>query len=1604
STRKWYLESYLKAPNAGGGDNFGWASAISEDTVVVGAPNEDNAQTTITNGPMVDAETGTAIDSGAAYVFKRTGDSWVQEAYLKAPNTFAGNRFANTVAISGDTIVIGSAFESSSQATITNGPTASANQSLSSSGAAYVFKRTGTTWTQEAYLKAPNPDSGDMFGANYYQGVVAISGDTIVAGAWGEDNSQTTIRNGTFDGADLGNAPDSGAAYVFKRTGNTWANEAYLKAPNAGAGDRFGKSVGISGDTIVVGAWNEGNSQTTISNGTFTGPDIGTAATSGAAYVFKRTGNTWANEAYLKAPNNSPGILFSWGLTISGDTIVVGANCESSSQTSITNGATANFDDSLYKSGAAYVFRRYGNTWTNEAYLKAPNAYMNSFFGDRVNLAGDTLVVGHFGDVSSQSTITHGPTVGMDRTLVDAGGVHVFKRTGTTWSYEAYLKPPNPDKNDWFGYSVGISGDSIVVGVPNEDSSQNTITSGASILDNNDLSNSGVVFVFKRNPKEGLTPLITDLSPRSFPLSGGGQMIIQGSGFQKGATVTISGTPCDNVFYQDYSELQCTIPPGSFAGPNSIAVTNPSGATTSDSMLFSYIGDPNALMSSGNSNTSIHLSWNPAGGSTRAYQVAYQSGNSAPTTCSNGTVIDESTVGAATSYTVSGLTAGTRYSFRVCAVDASGVLGSGITSSSFPQAPEPTSLAAAGSSTTQIALSWASGGTGTNQYQIAYQTGATAPADCFSGTVTKASTQGSTTTRTIGNLTAGTQYSFRVCAANADGFLSPGVTVSAYPSAPAVTGLTTIGASTTSITLTWTSGGVGTNQYQIAYQTGSSAPANCSSGTTVSASTVGSATSYTVSSLSAGTTYAFRVCATNTNGTFSTSVTAVGYPLAPNPSNFSVAAGSTSAVNLSWTSGGTGTSKYQIAYQSGATAPSDCSSGFVIPFSIVNTSTSFAIFGLTAGTNYSFRVCSTNGGNNLNSGVTVSGSPSSDGGSDISTFTSAGESSTSIALTWTSPSAASYQLAYRSGSTPPTSCASATGITTLDVGTVNSYTINSLTAGTQYSFRVCVRTSPGVFSAGATARSYPRAPEPNLSGTVGTSANQIKLTWTSGGTGTNQYQIAYQTGAVAPATCSAGTVIAASTVNNSLNYTIGSLIEGSQYSFRLCSTNLDGTLSTGVSSSAYPLATNVTSLTATGTSTSQIQLGWASGGLGTSQYQIAYKTGGTAPANCTTDTVISSGVVTNLTTYTVTGLSAGTQYAFRVCATNTDGTLSTGTTVTGYPAAPEPTGLTALPSYAGNIRLSWSSGGAGTNQYQIAFQSGAEAPADCTTGTILTASTVKNATTYDVGLSNGSTLFLLFSRTLYSFRVCATNSSGKLTSGITVSAYPPDNNLVGSILISEGTEYTSNPLVTLTLAALGGDQMYVTTMVGCLTGGTWEPFNSRKLWNLTSLNGINRLYVKYLDSAGNQSPCYGDSIVHDDTPPVTPVLSINGGASSTNSVLVDLSITATDLPAEMYVTNSPGCVDGGTWESFSSAKTAWVLNQMNSAASVFVKTRDMALNESVCATANINHDNQAPTLSSISITPVSPSSSATPTVQFDLSESATVTLYNGGSCSTAISA
>ena len=347
----WNQQTYLKASNTDAGDDFGIPVALSGDTLVVGAALEDSNATGV-NSTQTD---NSATDSGAVYVFTRSGATWSQQAYLKASNTGTGDWFGYSVALSGDTLAVGALQEDSNATGVSTTAPTTAGSGATESGAVYVFTRSGATWSQSAYLKASNTGAGDWFGHS-----VALSGDgdTLAVGALREDSNVTGVSTTAPTTAGSG-ATESGAVYVFTRDGGTWSQSAYLKASNTGAGDWFSHTVALSGDgdTLVVGAIKEDSNATGVSTTAPTTAGSG-ATESGAVYVFTRSGATWSQSAYLKASNTGAGDWFSRSIALSGNRLAVGVSLEDSNATGVSTTAPTTAGSGASDSGAVYVVQR----------------------------------------------------------------------------------------------------------------------------------------------------------------------------------------------------------------------------------------------------------------------------------------------------------------------------------------------------------------------------------------------------------------------------------------------------------------------------------------------------------------------------------------------------------------------------------------------------------------------------------------------------------------------------------------------------------------------------------------------------------------------------------------------------------------------------------------------------------------------------------------------------------------------------------------------------------------------------------------------------------------------------------------------------------------------------------------------------------------------------------------------------------------------------------------------------------------------------------------------------------------------------------------------
>jgi hypothetical protein len=482
------LQAYVKPSNTTVFPDllsFGQAVAVDGDTLVVGA--SDPSCATSVNGNQTDHN---CPGAGAVYVFTRTGGTWSQQAYLKASNTESLDGFGASVSLSGDTLAVGAPHEFSCAPGVNGNQ---ADNSCTGAGAVYVFTRSGSTWSQQAYVKASNMNAQDLFGWS-----VSLNGNTLAVGAPNEQSCAIGINGNQFDNGcgDQGNG--AGAAYIFTRTDNVWTQEAYVKASNTRIGHAFGIRVSLDGNTLAVGAPGEDSCATGIDGD----QSNSSCHSAGAAYVYTRTAGVWTQQAYVKASNTDPhpffGDVFGINVALNGDTLVVGARFEASCAVGLNGNQLEN---GCGGSGAVYIIARTNTRWSQVAYVKpiAPSVTTSVAreFGRGLTFDGTTLAVGSVDDTCARG---FNPTPGSND-CPQSGAVYLFSRTATSWAQRAYVKATNTEAGDNFGMpGLAIDGNSLAVGAPGEQSC-------ATGIDGNQNDNGcGVIMVQAPGPFPELVP------------------------------------------------------------------------------------------------------------------------------------------------------------------------------------------------------------------------------------------------------------------------------------------------------------------------------------------------------------------------------------------------------------------------------------------------------------------------------------------------------------------------------------------------------------------------------------------------------------------------------------------------------------------------------------------------------------------------------------------------------------------------------------------------------------------------------------------------------------------------------------------------------------------------------------------------------------------------------------------------------------------------------------------------------------------------------------------------------------------------------------------
>ena len=359
-------EFKLRANDADSLDAFGNAVSVDIGWALVGASQENQV-------------------TGAAYLFRSGRSNWLQDAKLVASTPSAGGRFGGAVSLDGDAALIGAPGH---------------DDTGSASGAAFLFRYDGMTWNEEAKLIASDGSSDAFFG-----GSVSLYGDVALIGT---------------PGADHQGGNNVGAAYVFRRDGMTWTEEAKLTPSDPGANDDFGDAVSLYGDLAIVGApLNDDD-----------------GAGSGSVYVFRYNGTTWSQEAKLTASNASERDRFGSAVSIDGNRILIGAW-----------GYAA-------ESGTAYIFEFNGTSWQEVAILNASDARADDNFGSSVSLSGDTALIGAWSNDDAGSV---------------TGSAYLFEFNGTAWNEVEKLLSGDAAGGDGFGFAVSIKDDQMLIGAPLKD-------------------------------------------------------------------------------------------------------------------------------------------------------------------------------------------------------------------------------------------------------------------------------------------------------------------------------------------------------------------------------------------------------------------------------------------------------------------------------------------------------------------------------------------------------------------------------------------------------------------------------------------------------------------------------------------------------------------------------------------------------------------------------------------------------------------------------------------------------------------------------------------------------------------------------------------------------------------------------------------------------------------------------------------------------------------------------------------------------------------------------------------------------------------------------
>lgn len=367
--------------------HFGFSVSISGDYAIVGASLEATD----------DSGTNPLFAAGAAYIFVRSGNIWVQQQKLAASDRDGSELFGYSVCVDGDYAIVGAVYDHHDS---------SHGDSLFRAGSAYIFKRSGSVWTQQQKLVASDREEEDDFGIS-----VSISGDYAIVGACFQDLSSSSSNP----------ILDAGAAYIFVRTDTGWIQQQKITPSTRGIGYEFGYSVSLSGDYAIIGAAGEDQN-----------PDYMDSLDAGAAYVFRRIDTTWTQTQKLVASDRMPSDNFGAAVSISGNYAIIGSPDHDFDTSSVVTP----------QAGAAYIYMRTDSSWFEQQKIFDTTRYRDLHFGYSVSLSGDNVIAGTEG----------------------ANMAFMFARSSDSWILQKELRAADHVNSADFGWSVSVSGEYSIVG------------------------------------------------------------------------------------------------------------------------------------------------------------------------------------------------------------------------------------------------------------------------------------------------------------------------------------------------------------------------------------------------------------------------------------------------------------------------------------------------------------------------------------------------------------------------------------------------------------------------------------------------------------------------------------------------------------------------------------------------------------------------------------------------------------------------------------------------------------------------------------------------------------------------------------------------------------------------------------------------------------------------------------------------------------------------------------------------------------------------------------------------------------------------------------